>query len=134
MPTTLKVQKFVNYLTQKTKNDTISTNYFLDFELFLRFYKKGSSLKNIKEILKQYFTKMKAYKNIDAYDDLLLFLLENNQIISKFFDKIVKTQSLLFLGFSEFLVFNSCLLDSNPSFDNPLACIIDVIMLIFFNY
>ena len=121
-------------MTQKTKNDTISTNYFLDFELFLRFYKKGLSLKNIKEILKQYFTKMKAYKNIDAYDDLLLFLLENNQIISKFFEKIAKTQSLLFLGFSEFLVFNSCLLDSNPSFDNPLACIIDVIMLLFFNY
>ena len=123
IPQKTKENLFVNYLNQRERSQESSSNFCLDFYLFSQKKASQENSKGLEGILATYFSKLNASKNEEAFDNLLLFLLEHSERVSQFFANISKTQSLLFLGFPELLAMNSSVLDSSLHFSSgsPLS-------------
>jgi len=121
-----KGRYFVNYFEQGKCKKSSSTNYFLDFNLYLKSKNLTSRDKCLLKTLNLYYNKMNSSKNEEAYENLLLFLLEHKNVISEFFQIFSRSQNLLLLGFSELLVLNSCMLDSGLQIKNRKTLFLNV--------
>lgn len=113
------ISQFVDYLSGGVWNELSSTNFSLHLDLFMRARNTSGDPTDVDSVLRSHFREVDARKSEEAYENLLLFLVEHEQPIRKFFGRLAKTQHLLFLGFPELLYLNSCVLDSRISAESP---------------